>query len=139
MSTRSNIGILNADKTVTYIYCHFDGYLGHNGKILSEHYTTEEKVRELIGLGDLSCLGEEIGEKQDFDQYPRVNKTWCLAYGRDRGESNTEAKTIDYFEYTKGDLEEYIYLFTNEFGWEVRENGSGYWADLNKALKTMII
>ena len=93
----------------------------------------------MIGLGDLSCLGEEIGEKQDFNQYPRINKTWCLAYGRDRGESNTEAKTIDYFEYTKGDLEEYIYLFTNEFGWEVRENGSGYWADLNKALKTNII
>lgn len=133
MATRSNIGILNQDGTVSYIYCHFDGYLEHNGAILNEHYTTEGKVRMLMELGDLSVLGENIGEKQDFEN--RVKGT-CLAYGRDRGESNTEAKTIDYFEYTKGDLEEYIYLFTNEFGWEVRENGSGYWADLGKALKT---
>ena len=57
MSTRSNIGILNEDGTVNYIYCHFDGYLEHNGDILNEHYTTESKVRMLIGLGDLSMLG----------------------------------------------------------------------------------
>lgn len=132
MSTRSNIGILNADQTVTYIYCHFDGYLEHNGAILNEHYNTEDKVRELIGLGDLNCLGEEIGEKQDFDQYPRVNKTWCLAYGRDRGESNTKAHTIPYNKYSKDQFEEYVYLFTPGKGWEWRS--TGYWVNLNESL-----
>ena len=136
MATRSNIGILNSDGTVTYIYCHYDGYLEYNGTILNEHYTAEAKVRELIGLGDLSILGPEIGEKQ----YPcRRNKQWCLAYGRDRGESGIEARTCSYADYTKEYFEEYVYLFTPGQGWEVRESGAGYWADLSKALTHMII
>ena len=136
MATRSNIGILNSDGTVDYIYCHFDGYLSNNGKILNQHYTTEEKVRALINLGDLSVLGEDIGEKQSFEV--RV-KGYCLAYGRDRGESNTEAKRCSYVDYTKEYFEEYIYLFTPGKGWEVREYGMNYWADLSKALQTMEI
>lgn len=136
MSIRSNIGILNSDNTVTYIYCHFDGYLEHNGKILAEHYTTEGKVRMLMGLGDLSVLGEDIGEKQDFKD--RV-KGCCLVYGRDRGDNKTEARICSYADYTKEYFEEYIYLFTPGQGWEVREDGNSYWADLNEALKYMII
>jgi hypothetical protein len=137
MATRSNIGILNSDGTVNYIYCHFDGYLEHNGTILNEHYTTESAVRDLIALGDLSLLGPEIGEKQDFNG--TRNKQWCLAYGRDRGESGIEARTCSYADYTKEYFEEYVYLFTPEKGWEVRESGAGYWADLSKALTHMII
>ena len=137
MSTRSNIGILNEDGTVDYIYCHFDGYPEHNGKILNEHYTTEEKVRELIGLGDLSILAPELGEKQDFNG-PR-NKNWCLVYGRDRGESNTEASKCSYVDYTKEHFEEYVYLFTPGKGWEVRAYGTNYWADLSSALSQLEI
>jgi len=132
MATRSNIGILNSDGTVNYIYCHFDGYLEHNGTILNEHYTTESAVRDLIALGDLSLLGPEIGDKQDFNG--NRNKQWCLAYGRDRGESGIEVRTCSYADYTKEYFEEYIYLFTPGQGWEVRESGAGYWADLNRAL-----
>jgi hypothetical protein len=43
MGTRSTIAIQNADNTVTGIYCHWDGYVEHNGKILNENYTTESK------------------------------------------------------------------------------------------------
>lgn len=136
MATRSNIGILNQDGTVSYIYCHFDGYPEHNGSILNKHYTTEGKVRMLMDLGDISVLGENIGEKQDFNN--RVKGT-CLAYHRDRGEEKNEARTCSYVDYTKEYFEEYVYLFTPGFGWEVRESGAGYWADLNKALKIMEI
>lgn len=131
MATRSNIGILNPDNTISYIYCHYDGYLDHNGSILNEHYTTEGKVRALIALGDLSILGEDIGEQQDFDS--RV-KGCCLAYGRDRGESGNEARTCSYVDYTKEYFEEYVYLFTPGQGWEVRQYGVDYWADLSRAL-----
>lgn len=131
MATRSNIGILNPDNTVSYIYCHYDGYLDHNGSILNEHYTTEGKVRALIALGDLSILGEDIGEQQDFDC--RV-KGCCLAYGRDRGDSGTEARTCSYVDYIKEYFEEYVYLFTPGQGWEVRQYGVDYWADLSRAL-----
>lgn len=129
MSTRSNIGILNEDGTVNYIYCHFDGYLEHNGRILNKHYTTESKVRMLMELGDLSILGEIIGEKQDFSD--RI-KGCCLAYGRDRGESGTEARTCSYAEYSRDYFEEYIYLFTPGKGWEWRN--TGYWVGLSESL-----
>ena len=134
MATRSLIGKLNSDNTVSYIYCHFDGYPEHNGVILQEHYDTPFKVDHLLALGDLSVLGETIGEKQDFNNYSTRNNKWCLSYGRDRGESGNEARTCSYVDYTKEYMEEYIYLFTPEQGWEVREHGNNYWADLSKAL-----
>ena len=136
MSTRSNIGILNSDGTVDYIYCHFDGYVGHNGRILNEHYQTESKIHMLMELGDLSVLGEDIGEKQNFEN--RVKGT-CLAYGRDRGKTGVEAKKCSYVDYKKEHFEEYVYLFTPGKGWEVRAYGTNYWADVNKALETMEI
>lgn len=110
MSTRSRIGIANEDGTVTSIYCHYDGYPQHNGKILTKHWTDTGKVRQLMSLGDISVLSKEIGEQQDFND--RSNKDWCLAYGRDRGEPGTEAMehhSIPYFLYNGG---EYNYLFS---------------------------
>lgn len=50
MSTRSRIGILNADGSIDSIYCHCDGYLSYNGDILMHHYDTEDKVRALLKL-----------------------------------------------------------------------------------------
>ena len=135
MSTRSNIGILNSDGTVNYIYCHFDGYLEHNGSILNEHYTTEGKVRMLMDLGDISILGENIGEKQDFNDISTHKDDWCLAYGRDRGEKRCKARTCSYVDYTKENFEEYVYLFTPDKGWKVRVYGKNYWATLSEVLK----
>ena len=61
MATRSLIGKQNADGTITSIYCHFDGYPEHNGVILQEHYSTPVSVGELLALGNLSVLAEQIG------------------------------------------------------------------------------
>ena len=88
MATRSSITIKELDGSVKSIYCHWDGYPAHNGKILDEHYTDPDKVRALIALGSLSILGPEIGEKQDFRNHI---EGMCLAYGRDRGDLGTEA------------------------------------------------
>lgn len=111
MATRSYIGKANTDGSVTYIYCHFDGYPSHNGKILVENYNTTEKVSALLKLGDLSILGKEIGQKQDFDDRKTHNDDWCLAYGRDRGEYNTdiEAKS-GVLQEIIGD-QDYTYIF----------------------------
>ena len=43
MATRSIIAKLD-DKGVQAIYCHNDGYLSNNGKILDQHYANEVKV-----------------------------------------------------------------------------------------------
>jgi len=119
MATRSLIGKLNSDNTVSYIYCHYDGYPEHNGVILQEHYDTPFKVDQLLALGDLSVLGEVIGEKQDFNNYSTRNNNWCLAYGRDRGERGVKMSTVSRDEFF-GDNEyiDYLYLYNNKFEWE---------------------
>jgi hypothetical protein len=118
MGTRSTIAIANEDGTVTGIYVHWDGYLSNNGRILQENYTTEEQVRELIALGDLSSLGETVGTKHDFNNAPDGE---CNAYGRDRGETGIEAKTCDSWSALINDFgQEYDYLFVPGTGWLVR-------------------
>ena len=128
MGTRSTIAIQNTDGTVTGIYCHWDGYLSHNGDILQKFYTTEEKVRALIALGDLSSLGEQIGSKHDFNNAPDGE---CNAYGRDRGEKNVEAKTCASWAAMLEDFgQEYDYLFVPGKGWLVKYyDGEGALAD----------
>lgn len=64
MSTRSLIGI-KEDKGITFVYCHFDGYLNGVGTTLVNYYDTEEKIHELLERGDISSLGEDI-ESCDF-------------------------------------------------------------------------
>ena len=87
MGTRSTIAIKQKDGKYKQIYCHWDGYLSHNGNVLLNHYNTPEKVKELIALGDLSILDKNIGEKIDFeDSELREKNEQCLAYHRDREE-----------------------------------------------------
>lgn len=61
MATRSRIGIVEPDGTVTSIACHFDGYLRGVGDTLAEHYTRVTRIRRLMRLGDVSTLGASIG------------------------------------------------------------------------------
>ena len=123
MGTRSSIAIKTEDG-IKAIYCHWDGYVDHNGKLLKEFYNTTDKVNELIALGDLSTLGSMIGQKHDFDSKygpePELDLTgnWCLAYGRDRGETGTEAQTFETIaEWVEAEAErwcEYFYLFDGQ-------------------------
>ena len=48
MSTRSNIAIQRRNKQVEVIYCHCNGYLSYNGKMLLEHYTDLDKINNDI-------------------------------------------------------------------------------------------
>ena len=112
MATRSCIGIKHGD-VIKSVYCHWDGYINCNGRILFEAYQNSAKVNKLISLGDLSVLGIEIGEEHNFDS--RVNEDWCTFYGRDRGEKDTEFKTFqteDEFVDWYSDAE-YYYLYDN--------------------------
>ena len=126
MGTRSMIAIQNPySKDVRAVYCHWDGYLEHNGSILNKHYSTSSKVNNLIALGGLSSLRPEIGEKHAFSQFEvpkdeveafkEATENMCTFYGRDRGETGQEFKVFptlkkaeDYFE---GSWCEYLYVF----------------------------
>jgi hypothetical protein len=110
-------------KDVRAVYCHWDGYLEHNGSILNKHYSASSKVNNLVALGDLSSLRPEIGDKHTFSrldstlpeaEYEALYGNMCTFYTRDRGEDApfkvfpTLAKAEDYFE---GSWCEYLYVF----------------------------
>ena len=97
MGTRSRIGVMHGDNCKS-VYCHWDGYLDHNGRILLEHYDSS-KANHLVALGDISSLCTDVfvaeGVEHSFDN-PAENIT--IFYGRDRGEEGTEWKTDTTFE-----------------------------------------
>jgi hypothetical protein len=120
MSTRSTIAIKQGDK-VTAIYCHFDGYKEGVGATLDNYYQDTDKILSLMELGNLSVLSQEIGEYQDFNNRDARVEEWCLAYGRDRGETGQEARTFDSVadwmaNFNSG--EEYYYLYREGIGWK---------------------
>jgi len=119
MSTRSRIAIKTEGKILS-VYCHHDGYPEGVGNTLKEHYQDPAKILSLMDLGNLSSLGPEIGEKQDFDKFLTHNPEWCLAYGRDRGERDTKARIFmtpqRLVAYTTASDQEFLYLYDN--GWK---------------------
>ena len=119
MATRSTIALEFADGTVGQIYCHWDGYLSHNGTILFEHYQNPFKVRDLIDLGDLSVLHANIGDKHDFNSR---YEDGCTFYGRDRGESDVSARYFaDFQDYVaQHQYEEYEYILRRDGRWYVK-------------------
>jgi hypothetical protein len=103
MGTRSRIAVMHGDVCKS-IYCHWDGYLEHNGEILQQYYDSA-KANRLIALGDMSSLRPAIGEKHAFskldpigNEMPEYNEDWCTFYGRDRGEKGTEWQVAHTFE-----------------------------------------
>jgi hypothetical protein len=130
MATRSTIALEFADGTVGMIYCHWDGYLDNNGAILREHYMDPFKVRELIDLGDLSSLRPQLGTRHPFSsigtmdsaEYDKLYGDMCTFYGRDRGETNVNARYFKNFEeYAREhQREEYEYILRNV-------NGNAQW------------
>jgi len=122
MGTRSTIAIQNQDGTVTGVYCHWDGCLKYNGRILHDHYTTEEIVRELISFGHMSSLGIGIYPNPNEDHaFKDAQKNVCVFYGRDSGDQEQEAETFHSWNnllYSQGQA--YNYLFVPGEGWYVR-------------------
>jgi hypothetical protein len=105
MGTRSRIGVMHGNKCKS-VYCHWDGYLEHNGVILQEHYDSA-KANHLVAMGDMSSLGSKIGEQHAFsyhelpadevESFKTATKDMCTFYGRDRGEEGTDFKVAHTF------------------------------------------
>ena len=122
MATRSMIGVMHGDKCKA-VYCHWDGYLAHNGRILFEHYDSP-KANELVSLGDISSLRETIGVKHPFssldtdnfsyEKYQELYGEMTTFYGRDRDETGVDFKTFDSFKEliiaASGHGAEYVYI-----------------------------
>jgi hypothetical protein len=134
MATRSRIGIELPDHTVVSVYCHWDGYVGHNGKILVQHYQERKDVQELIDGGSMSSLrtretwGDGPTLKDENGEYLRDSEGYIMSegdrdpqplYHTERGEEiNVEHTSFD--EFVSGNLggEEYAYLFDLNDNWK---------------------
>lgn len=151
MATRSTIAIEYADGTIGKIYCHWDGYLDHNGRILADHYSDPFKLQQLIDLGDVSSLRPEIGEQHAFsrldtsmpeDEYERLYGNMTTFYGRDRGESGCEARNYDSFDdyLVNSQMEEYNYVLRRDGRWYVEYYATeGGYITLEDALTLKVV
>ena len=151
MGTRSTIALEFADGTVEQVYCHWDGYLEHNGRILQDHYSNPFILRDLIDMGDISSLGRIVGTKHPFSPHEgetqkalydaAVEAGATTFYGRDRGETGVDSKKFKDFNDYKANhqYEEYEYILRNVDGkavWFVAEHGNTY-APLAELLLTI--
>ena len=148
MGTRSTIALEFADKSVEQVYCHWDGYLEHNGQILLKHYSNPFILRDLIDLGDISSLKPTIGTKHAFSQfelraeevagYKLLTENMTTFYGRDRGETGADKKSfVDFQDYlAHHQYEEYDYILRNVNGkatWFVSDHDGAY-VELEQAI-----
>jgi hypothetical protein len=122
MATRSNIAMKTQDGKIVSVYCHWDGYVANNGKILLENYDNIEKIEALVALGSISSLGEQIGEAQDFNDRSTQKDEWTLFYTRDRGEQLSIQEYADIPSWID-DMEEYAYLWNGK-EWLVNDHGA---------------
>ena len=115
MGTRSTIALEYADNTVHQVYCHWDGYLEHNGRILFEHYKDPYKLRDLMDLGGLSSLSATVE-----DTKPNAYHHW-------RGEELVINKFKNFEDYVANhQYEEYEYILRTDGKWYVATDSSVY-------------
>lgn len=135
MATRSAIGFLEYDGSVTGIYCHWDGYLEGVGATLAQYYTDIDKVLKLIDMGDVSSLDKEIGVQHPFSRFSTdfSQEKWDDLYGdmttfytRDRGEKCPAKDFVSAREFRSHYSDcDYFYLFDgNE--WTFAKRGMPY-------------
>lgn len=115
MATRSTIAVELEDGSIRAVYCHWDGYLSYNGKLLMEHYNSQALAEAITTLGDISSLGERIEPNGPHD-FDNAEEGCTVFYGRDRGETNVHPRTFkDYDDYIKNlNRQEYNYLYMDD-------------------------
>ena len=68
MATRALIGYLDDSKKLTTTYNHYDGYPDYLGKILKEHYSGDEKAKEVASVGYITSIDEDGKINSKFNE-----------------------------------------------------------------------
>ena len=138
MGTRSDIIVQRADGTWARSYCHSDGYLSHNGRILQNHYNSQDQADALSALSDLSFLDERIAPASDEQHsYDKPVKGITIAYHRDRGEplDPVEGDSIHSIWPEEGTWTEFTYVWSRDLG---EPAGKWYVGDPDESSQTLI-
>jgi hypothetical protein len=124
MATNSRIGMEyrkeDGSLGIKSVYCHFDGYLSGVGNMLIENYATQEKVEEVVALGDISYLTEKL-EPTGPHTFNTPEEGVTVAYHRDRGEAFHQGLHGSREDYFRKSYEYYVYLFTEDGRWLISD------------------
>ena len=122
MATRSRIGIELKDGSILSAYHHWDGYPQWLGRILNTHYTSRDKVAELIDGGDMSSCwtNERWGGVNEYGGQMKEETTeYGPQYYSQRGEDTPPRYDDDIFDFLKKENnEEYAYIWTVNNEWK---------------------
>jgi hypothetical protein len=134
MATRSNFIVKRRDGKYARVYCHWDGYLEHNGKILQEAYNSQDRAELLVLNGSMSSLGPRC-DKPAGHSFENKHPDTTVYYGRDRGEEGEGAPSLSVtLAEASEDPEGYIYLWDGE-RWLVEGGEAELMMPLEQALK----
>ncbi len=114
MGTRARIGykIPGTDNIVS-IYSHWDGYPSYLGKKLLESYVEDDKIRELIDMGDISII--DADKDWEGKKFPKPQPLTYASRG-DRDVSPTISESLDEFlEEGNACWAEYVYIYDDGF------------------------
>ena len=151
MGTRSRIGLALGPDQIISVYCHYNGYIQHNGRILRDNYSTKQQVQELIDGGDMSCLHtRETWESKPLKQQiikedgttevkymEHPNGSWMMDIEKEVPGTCTTVREVKMYlhrclismSFTSDNCgEEWCYLFTPGHGWQYWKLG---WGDTN--------
>jgi hypothetical protein len=116
MGTSSMIANRNEDGTVTATYCHYDGYISYNGKMLVDNYNTPEKAKAVGEAGYLSSLKADLYESvvDSVHNDPAVQYDSPKAFLQS-GDNHAGADYLYFF-----DGEDWLYTDTHTSYWHRR-------------------
>jgi len=109
MGTRSNVAYATEDNKIVASYCHYDGYIEHNGVMLLKYYNGEKQARDLVDNGYMSSLQPTIDQINEG----RVHEDKPIEYRNEFMFMNDLEALWD----------EFVYLF-KEGKWYVAESDS---------------
>lgn len=72
--TRALIGIKYKDGTIKGVLVEQHGYPGRTGIILYMKYYTKEKIEDLLNLGNILILGDEVHPDSSFPHYINISE-----------------------------------------------------------------
>ena len=127
MGTRSDIIVEHTNGTWKRIYCHWDGYPEHNGRILHDHYNSQKLAEAVVKPGDMSSLAEKCTKPKGHSYDNRV-EGYTVYYGRDRKEKNVAGVVGDSLAAVWPDENtgtEYTYVWRKGEGWFVGDADEG--------------
>lgn len=122
MSTRSSIIVKLSNDTYKRIYCHWDGYIAHNGKILFNYYNSQELAESLVKLGDLSSLGKSANIPEGYTVADEKIKGICQPYGESVTDSESLYNSLNEATLNLAPWIEYLYYW-NGTKWEYKKFG----------------